>query len=256
MLKKLVKIFVLSVLSIFGNAKARYESRHSLLDSITKRLGYRMYNKNLSWYVDAEYQRVWAQFPAGKNSVHERKYTLYSIAKSLNYLEGDIAECGVFHGGSSFLMLSASAGTSKKLFGFDSFEGLSVPSPEDVIESAETFEWKAGDMSYQEEIALENLAVFSDRVFLYRGWIPSRFDCVNDANFCLVHIDVDLYEPTRESLEFFYGRLVTGGMIICDDYGFQTCPGAKQAMDDFVSENGLASVIHLPTGQGIIINHV
>lgn len=86
---------------------------------------------------------------------------------------------------------------------------------------------------------------------LYKGWIPEKFHEVEDKEFSLVHIDVDLHDPTLASLEFFWPRLNAGGMIVCDDYGSEACPGAKKAMDDFAAKYGF-SVVHLTTGQGFI----
>jgi hypothetical protein len=65
-------------------------------------------------------------------------------------------------------------------------------------------------------------------------------------------VDVDLYEATLGSLDFFYPRLVPGGMLVCDDYGFTTCPGATRAVDEFMSGRP-EPIIHLPTGQGLVI---
>jgi O-methyltransferase len=53
------------------------------------------------------------------------------------------------------------------------------------------------------------------------------------------------------SLEFFYPKLATGGVVVCDDYGFATCPGAKLAMDNFFK--GKSKVLSLTTGQGMVI---
>jgi hypothetical protein len=66
-----------------------------------------------------------------------------------------------------------------------------------------------------------------------------------------VHIDVDLYQPTRDSLAFFYPRLVKGGVIVMDDYGFKTCPGATRAAEELATAQGVG-ILHLPTGQGVI----
>lgn len=45
---------------------------------------------------------------------------------------------------------------------------------------------------------------------------------------------VDLYEPTKDSIEFFYDKLNVGGIFLCDDYGFTSCPGATKAIDEFL----------------------
>ena len=96
-----------------------------------------------------------------------------------------------------------------------------------------------------------NLSQFNF-VKYYKGWIPDRFSEVQMLTFSFVHIDVDLYQPTLDSIAFFYERLNKGGIMICDDYGFITCPGAKKAMDDFFRDK-TEPVIMLTTGQAFII---
>ena len=111
--------------------------------------------------------------------------------------------------------------------------------------------WAEGDLVVTEEIVKENLKDFSSCVYC-KGWIPSKFDLVKNNIFSFVHLDVDLYQPTKDSLDFFYDRLAPGGIILCDDYGFTSCPGAKKAMDEFF-ETANESIIHVPTGQAFII---
>lgn len=238
--------------SISGSAQGKYDARYSLFQSITSRFGFRIYNKNLSWIADKEYRKVWKAFPEGNDFVHERRFNLYNLAKLVRHLPGDIAECGVFRAAGSYLLLSATASTTKRFYGFDSFEGLSEPNDADKVNNDYSYEWKKHDLASDEERALNNLSQFSSRCTLFRGWIPERFEAVADNRFCLVHIDVDLYEPTRDALEFFIPRLVPGGMIICDDYGSDSCPGARRAMDEIAGRFDLG-VAHLTTGQGILV---
>ena len=100
----------------------------------------------------------------------------------------------------------------------------------------------------------KNLAKFQKQICLYKGWIPERFKDVSELQFRFVHIDVDLFQPTKDAIEFFYPRMVKGGVIVCDDYGFDTCPGATKAMDEFF-DSKVESVIHLTTGTGLVIKH-
>jgi hypothetical protein len=102
-----------------------------------------------------------------------------------------------------------------------------------------------------EETVKANLSHYPN-VEILRGWIPERFPEVSSLSFCFVHIDVDLYQPTLDSLSFFYPRLVRGGLIVCDDYGFSTCPGATRAFDEYMKDKP-EKIIHVPTGQGFII---
>jgi hypothetical protein len=68
-----------------------------------------------------------------------------------------------------------------------------------------------------------------------------------------VNVDVDLYEPTRDSIEFFYSRLVPGGLLLFDDYGSEMqSPGAARAIDEFMAE-GPEPLIKAPTAQAFLI---
>lgn len=63
---------------------------------------------------------------------------------------------------------------------------------------------------------------------------------------------MDLYQPTLDSFRFFYPRLNPGGIILCDDFGFATCPGARKAANDYFSDK-VEKMIELPDGGGFII---
>lgn len=178
----------------------------------------------------------------------ERCFTLQSVIRSLRDIEGDVAECGVRLGKSSVFLLEADL-RRRAYHLFDSFEGLSEPSAEDSVpESGEAY-WKKGDISTPEAETRANLARY-DNVHIHRGWIPERFPDVADGRFALVHLDVDLYEPTRDGLDFFWPRIVAGGVLVCDDYGSRRCPGAKKALDEFAEANGVA-LLELSTGQSL-----
>lgn len=253
-LRKVTKGFGYISKAFLGNSeKARYEARHDFLSALAVRWGLRMYNRNLSWHTDPEFISEWKKYPDRQTDiVHERKFNLFKIAKNLKDVPGDIAECGVFKGSSAFLMLAASRGANKHYYGFDSFEGLSEPTEDDAVLAEKTFKWKKHDLSVSENYADKNLQVFKGHYTLLKGWIPSRFDEVSDKKFSLVHIDVDLFDPTLDTLKFFWPRMNSGGMVVCDDYGFDSCPGATKAMDDFGKIIG-QSVVHLTTGQGFLV---
>ena len=53
----------------------------------------------------------------------------------------------------------------------------------------------------------------------------------------LLHIDVDLFEPTKACLECFYTHAVRGGIVILDDYG--AFPGANKAIDEFFHDKAV-----------------
>lgn len=231
-----------------------YEGMHKKLAQQAGKNGFRLYNKNLLWHKDQQFIQLFKEFNPKAYWVNDRKYALHSMAKYASNLAGDTVECGVLEGASSFLICSANADKTGDYqhHAFDSFEGLSEPTPEDAPVAKTAKAWKAGDLAVDEAIARKNLERFPFAK-IYKGWIPSRFNEVADRKFALVHVDVDFYQPTLDSLKFFYDRTVTGGMIICDDYGFENCAGAKAAFDEFIADRPEQSVIHLPNGQGLVV---
>jgi len=175
----------------------------------------------------------------------DRKYTLDQMLKLVRHIDGEVAECGVYKGASALLMCRALLGTTSLVHLFDSFEGLAEPLPVDGRY------WKKGSLSTSEADLHETLRGM-DNYRVYKGWIPERFSEVADRTFRFVHIDVDLYDPTLASLAFFFPRLAKGGMVLLDDHGFASCPGAKQAADEFFSGRP-ESIAMLPTGQAFAI---
>lgn len=180
----------------------------------------------------------------------ERKFNLNQLFKVVSHLDGDIAECGVYKGGSAFFLARQirDQKLNKRLYLFDSFGGLSTPSPVDGdYWSAEVLASSPEDVKQ----TLSNLGKI-DFVRIMEGWIPTRFDEVRQNKFCLVHIDVDLYQPTRDSIEFFYPRMATGGIIWLDDYGFTNCPGVTGAVDEFMNDKS-EPVVNLSSGGAFIM---
>jgi len=175
----------------------------------------------------------------------DRKYTLDQLLKVVADLDGDMAECGTYRGASAYRMCLALGKSGKIAHLFDSFEGLSAPGKWDGDY------WAIGALRTPEASLREALAEF-ENYRVYKGWIPERFEEVADGRFSFVHIDVDLYQPTLDSLEFFYPRTVDGGVIVMDDYGFVTCPGAKRAADEFFCSKP-EPLVMLTTGQALVL---
>jgi len=197
---------------------------------------------NKIWKSDSDFIRTVKKLPCNQRQ-WERLYVIDQITKYCAKLSGDFVECGT-HSGSSAYFLCANSRT--QVFLFDSWEGLSRPLPIDGNY------WTEGDLDSKMEEAQNTLSDFNNAHFL-KGWIPERFSEVSDRKFSFVHIDVDIYEPTLASVTFFWERLSSGGVLICDDYGFNNCVGAKMAIDKFFE--GIADVISLPTGQGMVIKN-
>lgn len=175
----------------------------------------------------------------------DRKYTLDQLLKLVSDVEGDMAECGTYKGASAHIICSFLRNSNRIVHLFDSFEGLSEPGKFDGDY------WEAGRLNATEQTLKNTLTEFNNYQ-VYRGWIPEKFNEVSDLAFSFVHIDVDLYQPTLDALKFFYNRMNKNGLILMDDYGFNSCPGAKLAADEFFSDLP-EKIILLTTGQAFVI---
>lgn len=210
---------------------------------------YRFHWPQLLWWDDATFTTFLKKFDQLHDSNSHRHWMLAQLMRLVSDVPGDTAECGVFKGASSYLICKANqrAQDRKVHHAFDSFAGLSEPSTMDS-----SF-WSEGDLACALDVVRANLSEFGDGVVsYYPGWIPDRFADVGDQRFSFVHVDVDLYEPTRDSLAFFYPRMQAGGIILCDDYGFTTCPGATAAFDEYLQDKP-EPMITLPCGGGFLI---
>jgi O-methyltransferase len=235
--------------------KVMNNERFSILTELAREWKFQIYNQHLAWIDCDEFWNDWNQFDGLKSQRPDRKFVVWSMARSVRSLAGDTAECGVYTGCSTYLMCIASLPFERTHHVFDSFEGLSSPSDEDRPSSENAYVWRQGDLAVTEAEVKSKLKRFSF-IEYHKGWIPGPFSDVSDRSFRFVHVDVDLYQPTRDSIRFFYDRLVPGGILLCDDYGYHTCAGARRAFDEFVHERSLDPVVHLPTGQGFIVKSV
>lgn len=200
-----------------------------------------------SFWREARLVEAYQRLCGANRRSYERKFALVNLLKLSLRTDGDVGECGVFEGATAWFMADSlrEANAERPIHLFDSFEGLSNPA------SVDGDFWRRGSLAAPEAAARRNLSEFQN-VRFYKGWIPARFSEVSDRSFSFVHIDVDLHQPTLECLEFFFPRLTKGGLIVCDDYGFDTCPGARKAVDEFFADKR-EPIVHLPTGQAFII---
>jgi O-methyltransferase len=228
------------------NPQSRAEAGLGLLERFAAWAapGYVVSEGSKTWWTDRDFLDRCRTLGSLADRAAERKFLLRELLAAVEHVPGDTAEAGVYQGASSWFICDHFAGSERTHWAFDSFQGLSRP-----VEADGAY-WSTGDLKTGEELVRHILAPYP--VEIRRGWIPESFGDVAAQCFCFVHIDVDLYEPTRASLEFFYPRLSSGGIVVCDDYGFTTCPGAKRAFDEFVRDKP-EPVIHLPTGQGMLV---
>ena len=172
-------------------------------------------------------------------------YLVYTLARSISSLPGDIAEVGVYEGSTARLLCELAGEKSVHLF--DTFEGL----PQG---STATEKIVYGKKSKQFRCTLESVQGYLkgfDNVTYYQGLFPdSAADLNPELKFSMVHLDVDLYQSTLSCLQFFYPRMSSGGIILSHDYS--VLEGVHRAFHEFL-EDKPEQLIELPTTQAMII---
>jgi hypothetical protein len=172
-------------------------------------------------------------------------FQLFSLVRATAKLGGCLAEVGVYRGGSARVIREAD--TSRSLHLFDTFEGL--PGAADIDTEVRYGRFRKGQYSCSLE-DVRNYLADCDKVYFHQGVFPATGEAVKDERFSFVHADVDLYSSTRGVLEFFYPRLVRGGIIISHD--FATCRGPREAIEEFFKDLP-EPVIELPGDEAMIV---
>ena len=238
----------------FGRGPLRRRAWHRFIDRKADEHGLHVYRSHLAWQLPGEFQNVVAEWGDVPGIPLDRCFFVWSAARHVmaRGVEGATADCGVRFGKSTHFLLRGFDDPTRPHHLFDSFEGLSKPGAADRVMSEFAGDWEEGDLAVSEAVARANLRAFPNCTF-HKGWIPDTFaEVPSDLRFAFVHVDVDLYEPTLACYEFFYDRLSVGGMIVNDDYGLTSCPGATRAVDEFVARHKEA-LLEIPTSQAVLI---
>lgn len=204
---------------------------------------------------------IWKVFPATMLPP-VRLYNFADAVEAINAegITGSIVECGVWSGGAlafAALWNERLGGHQRHYHGFDSFEGLPPPTPEDsgVYEifvdqrgpagaPAEKVLVRTGicqgDAADSVRQLFHDVGVPPERTHFHVGWfqdtLPQAVAAVTPI--AILRLDGDWYESTRVCLETLYGKVVANGFVIIDDYGCFT--GCKKAVDEFMAANGIA----------------
>jgi O-methyltransferase len=200
------------------------------------------------WFEES-FQELYAAISSHTSLKEDRAYLLRQLARHAAHFAGEFAECGVYKGGSAFLLARAieENGGGKELHSFDTFRGM--PAQADGDPSSH----RAGDFG---DVSLEGVAGFLRQfsfVALHPGLIPDTFHAVDDRRFAFVHVDVDLYAPARDCCRFFYERMTPGGLMVFDNYGRPDYElSERRAVDEFFDDRPESPIV-LRSGQCLVM---
>jgi O-methyltransferase len=219
--------------------------------------------KNIPAFIDQEFLRLLYRHHAGTMVNWDALYSNFTAARYVAQrgIPGDVVECGVAEGGSAFLMaetLKMFGATDKKVYLYDTFEGMSEPTGKDVwvadnaISAVDHYFEGFGKTRYDAFLeGLNQVDYPRENLIVVKGKVEDTIPSVMPERISLLRLDTDWYESTLHELVHLYPRLVEGGILICDDYG--CWQGAREAMDEYCKQHNLRLHFHTNTIQGSVI---
>ena len=184
----------------------------------------------------------------GGASIRWRAYIACWVANKVKSLDGDFVECGVNKGGLSRTVIHFTEfnNLNKTFYLLDTYSGLS----EKYISDEEK---KTGRKAGGYEECYEAVkATFNDfNVEIIKGTVPDTLHKVKSKTVCYLSIDMNCVEPEIAAANYFWDKMVSGGILLLDDYGWPGHEEQKKGFDDFALQKGVM-ILFLPTGQGLI----
>jgi len=193
-------------------------------------------------HFDITDQRFWSIVDRVQAYTELSVAALFNLYSAVNYIidggiDGDVVECGVHMGGSVMLMEHLLLGDAKRrrLFALDTFTGFVRRSEEYDVDL------RTGDAACAVEESpidftgpsTENMeSVGFDGLRVVKGDVLETIPRLDVEQISLLRLDTDTYDTTKLELEQLYDRVVSGGVVIIDDYGYTM--GCKKAVDDFI----------------------
>jgi O-methyltransferase len=182
-----------------------------------------------------------------------RHYIVYwsalFAAERTTSLRKNLVECGVCDGLTVCYAMKAAehAGKGYSAYLYDAWDVIK----EDYLLDSEKS--KAGRYSYLHmDTTARNLTDFSSNVVFNKGYIPDSFSQANNpSDLVWLHIDLNSAIPTEASLEFFYDKVLPGGVILFDDYGWRGYVETKRSIDSYFHKKDV-KLLQFPTGQAIV----
>ncbi|MDO8530224.1 MAG: TylF/MycF/NovP-related O-methyltransferase [bacterium] len=179
---------------------------------------------------------------------------VYKLSKMIeeNKTKGAFVECGVWKGGCAALMgfVAQKARSRRKIWLFDSFEGLPEPTKEDgsmakeysknkVEGKLETIEKCVGPIEEVNNIFFKILKLKKEDTIIKKGWFQNTLPKEKNeiGPIAMLRLDGDWYESTKCCLENLYDNVTIGGYILIDDYDYWE--GCKRAVDEFLEERNI-----------------
>lgn len=162
----------------------------------------------------------------------EETKKILEIAKECLAIGGDFVELGCYKGDTSLALAEVLKGSDKRLWIYDSFEGLPEKSAQDNSPLGENF--KKGELFVtKREVKARFLRAGLKVPVIKKGWFFdfSSEDLPEKISFCF--LDGDFYESIRDGLKLIKNKMSNGAVLVVHDYNNPALPGVKRAVDEW-----------------------
>ncbi len=204
------------------------------------------------WQTDAAFRETFAAIERHTLVDRYRCFELWQlVAQSAKLPAGGIIEIGVWRGGTGALIARQAqrCGIADRVLLCDTFTGVVKAGANDSLylggEHADTSRQTAEDLLFT-QMCLDNVEILE-------GIFPDATGHrAADMAFRFCHIDVDVYQSARDVVEWIWDRMVPGGIIVYDDYGFLGCDGITRYVNEQMPLNDRL-VVHNLNGHAIVV---
>jgi O-methyltransferase len=200
------------------------------------------------WLGDQEFLSVYEAIKEHTLVDQYRCFELWDLAQQMSGLEGAVVEVGVWRGGTAAILAKAS-GAESRVFLCDTFEGVvKASADQDSV-------YKGGEHADTSISLVESLLVSLglSNCFILKGiFSEETAHLLTESSVKICHIDVDVYQSAKDIFTWVWPRLIPGGVVIFDDFGFGACEGITQLVNEITSENPQIRRIYNINGHGIL----
>jgi O-methyltransferase len=183
------------------------------------------------WNADPIFLATYAQIADATFVDMYRCYELWTLVEQTAKLSGKLIQIGVWRGGTGALIARkvSLCGIDETVYLCDTFTGIVKAGPNDPV-------FRNGDLATTSLHQVEQLVhgrMQLENVIILPGIFPDQTAAMlADQQFRFCHIDVDVYQSAKEIGEWIWSRMVVGGIVIYDDYGFKGCAGVTAWVEE------------------------
>jgi O-methyltransferase len=204
------------------------------------------------WLADSEFSKIYLEIKSHTLVDIFRCYELWELTEHIHNLNSNAAfiEVGVWKGGTAGIIAKKLSllGSNVAFFLADTFEGVVKATDKDST-------YNGSEHADTSQEIVENL--LSNKYHKYtilKGIFPDDTSHLIDdtIQFGFCHIDVDVYESSKDIVDWIWSRMIKGGVLVFDDYGFHTCDGVTKYVNEQKNKSDRV-IVHNLNGHALMI---